>query len=47
LSAGRGGFHHDLSQKEHRLDEAMWNMMHKVRTSILSGDDDNKWGIHT
>ncbi|CAL5073886.1 unnamed protein product [Urochloa decumbens] len=36
-----------LSAKEQRLDEAIWNTMEKIRTSILNDDDDNRWGIHT
>ncbi|CAN6342927.1 unnamed protein product [Urochloa humidicola] len=35
-----------LSAKEQRLDEAVWNTMEEVRTSILN-DDDNEWGIQT
>ncbi|CAN6374210.1 unnamed protein product [Urochloa humidicola] len=34
-----------LSAKEHRLDEAVWNTMEEVRTSILNDEDDTRWGI--
>jgi hypothetical protein len=37
-----------LSAKDQRLDEAIWNTMEEVRTSILSddnGDDNNEWSI--
>jgi hypothetical protein len=37
-----------LSEKEHWLEEAIWNTMEEIRTCILSdGDDNNDWGIHT
>ncbi|CAO2153120.1 unnamed protein product [Urochloa humidicola] len=36
-----------LSAKEQRLDEALWNTMEEVRTSILDDDDDTRWGIQT
>jgi hypothetical protein len=37
-----------LSAKDHRFDEAMWNTIEEIRTSILSdGDDKNEWGVQT